>query len=443
MNLLRKFIIGMSTLLADIVLLSCCLYFTVIANKMEQVWPNLLLWIGLVIVGFLVNLNIVRKATHIGPIAIWNVCWMIVTAVIVAFTFTSEPASPAIKVFVCGVLVIIHGHGLTQALLTQKAETHLTLLDVLVVVFAIFLAGCHLRGITDTPGMQALGFFAVGYTLAALIFLRTAQEEGTVVKGDSIAARAKVFGLLAGIVAICCLICVSISILAKHSARSLADIFLLLLQECKSGIGQFGSLLNKSLAKLPGQDPALGDVPFISSSETLAEETGSQAVSHLPDWILPLTGVIVVALIAIFVLRLLWKLRLQKLTLHRQNYQPITVTVSAIKTKKQSLLQRFLKKWKLRIKMYRDRKTPEGLALLVRKKGKSTGIEMQPADSWHGYVEKLIPYGEETALQELSSFFKSYFYSPVSCTLDTQTYRHYVNAIRTLQKQNNNKKGTA
>lgn len=435
MKLLRKFIIGMSMLLADIVLLSCCLYFTVIANKMELVSPNLIVWIGLVAIGFVVNLNVVKRAAHIGPIAIWNVCWMVITAAIVALTFVSEPASIPIKIFVCGVLMVVHGHGVALALLPQRAETCLTFLDILVVVFAIFLVGCHIRQFADVMGMQVMGFVSVGYVLAALIFLRTAEEDVPVVKGDSAIGRAKVFGLLGGIVAASCVACGILSVLANHSAHSLKDIVVLLGQSIKVGAGRLAKLLNTLLSKLPGQDQAAGEIPLAQSGQMAAEQTGAQATAGLPEWVLPLVGVIIIVIVAALVFRLLWKLRHNKVEVRRQTEFRIAVTISTVHEKKISIFQRFLRKWKLRIQMFRERKTPEGLAVLLRKRGKSIGVEMLPDDSWHGYVLRLLSYGDEAALLELSEFFRAYFYGGKRITLSNDQYQLFSQALKKLRKE--------
>ena len=431
----------MSILLADIVLLSCCLYLTVIANRMEQVQPYLLLWIGLIIIGYLVNLHIVKRKSRVGPIALWNVIWMIATAAIAALTFDCQPNSIPLKIFVCGVLIVIQGHSIAQAILPQRAESHLTFLDIQVVVVAIFLAGCHLKQLPDVMGLQILGFFSVGYTLAALIFLRTSEEQVAVVKGDSVAGRAKVFGLLGSIVAASCILCAVLAIMAQHATRSLMDIFLLLLAAIKGGLARIGAVLTHIFSRIPGAD-AEGVLPQGSTSETVAEETGAQAIMRLPDWMLPLAGIILVAVIAIIVIRLLYKLRREKIRISKKIYEAVKITSSTLTREKTSLLRRLLEKWKLRLKMYRERKTPQGLAVLARKSGKSIGIEMLPKDSWHGYVLRLAPYGDAEKLHALAEYLKQFFYSGQAAKLTKEQYQIFAEALKTLKKPEKHKEKT-
>lgn len=423
----------MSILLADIVLLSCCLYLTVITNRMEQVQPTLLLWIGLTIIGYLINLNIVKQTTHVGRIAIWNVCWMIVTAAVAALTFDCQPASIPLKIFVCGVLMVIQGHGIAQAILPHRAESHLTFLDIQVVVFAIFLAGCHMKDLTGVMGLQILGFLSVGYTLAALIFLRTSEEQVTVVKGDSVVGRARVFGLLGAIVAASVVLCAVLSIMAQHATRSLLDVFLLMLQGLKNGLARIGDVFKKLFSMLPGQEVA-GELPTGSTSDPVAEETGLEAIMRLPDWVLPLVGIIIVAVIVFIVIRLIRRLRKEKISLNKKTYRRVEITSSSLQREKVSLFQRLLEKLKLRIKMYRERKTPQGLAVTIRKVGKSIGVEMLPDDSWHGYVLRLAPYGDTEKMMPLADYMKQYFYSGQMLELTREQYQTFAGALKTLKK---------
>lgn len=434
MRLLRKFIIGLGLLLTDIVLLSCCLYLTIIAEKMEAIAPNYLLWIGLVVIGFLIDLFIVKKGRKLSLLLIWNIIWMIVTAVIVALTFQCEPASIPFKIFVCGVLIVIEGHGISQALLPQRAETQLTFLDVLVILFAIFLAGCHMKGLTDVTGLQILGFISVGYTLASLIFLRTYEEHVNVVRGESVSSRLKVFGLLGAIVAISCIACGALSVMAKNATKGLLDIILLMLAGIKNGLIRIGEIFNALFSKIPWENSADGDIPFISSEETVSEETGAEAIARLPEWVLPLVGIVIVVIVAMIVIRLIWRLRKEKIQIDTREYQKVEITTSQLKSIRKAPWKQWLDKIKLRLKMYRERRTPQGLAVLVRKSGKSVGLEMQPEDSWHGYVLKLLPYGDAEKLTALSNYLKQYFYSGKATPLKREQYQVFANALKQLKK---------
>ena len=434
MRLLRKFVIGLGLLLTDVVFLCCALYMTVIAEKMVAVSPDYILWFGLVLIGFLVDLVIIKKKKQIALLLTWNLIWMIATIVIVALTFQSEPASIPFKIFVCGVLVIIEGHGLSQSLLPQRAEVQITFLDILVVVFAFFLAGCHLKGLEDVIGLQILGFIAVGYTLAALIFLRTYEEQIHVVRGDSLSSRVKVFGLLGAIVAISVIACGALSIMAKNATTGLLELLLLMWAGIKKVLLDIGAMFLALFRKIPnnqsGQPIDLGT----TSPGATAEESGAEAVLRLPEWIFPLIGILIAVVIILFVIRLIWRFRKEKLIQESLDFQKIEITTSHIKRKKASLWQRFMDKLHHRLTMYRGRKSTEGLAILLRKRGKSLGVEMQPEDSWHGYAKKLLPYGEESTLLALSQHFELYFYGGSTDTLSAQEYHKFAHCLRNLKK---------
>ncbi len=433
MTLLRKFIIGMGILLADIVLLSCCLYFTVIANKIDTVHTTLLLWIGLIIIGHFLNLLIVKQSGKIASLAIWNICWMAVIAIVAALTFDSSPVSIPLKIFVCGVLIAIQGHSIAQSILPHRAENHLTFLDIQVVVFAIFLAGCHIRSLQDVMGLQILGFLSLGYTLAALVFLRTFEEQVAIVKGDSVAGRAKVFGLLGGIVAACSILCAALAIMAQHATKSILDIFILMLQHIKNGLARIGTMLTNLFSRIPQSDTE-GTLPLGGTGEIVSEESGAEAIMRLPEWVLPLVGIFIAVIIACVVIRLVYKFRKETLSFDKKTYHQVEITFNILQRKKVSIFLRLLEKFRLRLKMYRGRKTPQGLAILIRKAGKSIGIEMHPEDSWHGYVLRLAPYGDIEKLQQLSDFLKEYFYGGYRTDLTKEQYHIFANALRHLKK---------
>ena len=165
-------------------------------------------------------------------------------------------------------------------------------------------------------------------------------------------------------------------------------------------------------------------------------ECPREAVMRLPEWLLPLVAIIVVAIIVFIVIRLIYRLRKEKITLERKTYRKVEITANTLPKEKHSLFQRLLEKIKLRLTMYRERKTPQGLAVRVRKAGKSIGIEMLPEDSWHGYVLRLMPYGEGEKLQPLSDYMKQYFYSGQTMPLTKEQYHVFVGALRTLKKPN-------
>ena len=440
MRLLYKFAIGLGALLTDIVLLSCCLYLTVVSDRisMEAVHPNYLLWIGLVVIGFLVNLFIVKKGRQLMPLLIWNPVWMIVTTVIAAFTFQCEPSSTALKVFVCFVLIIIQGHGISHAVLPQRASTQLTFLDALVVVFAIFLAACHMKDLPDVIGLQIFGFICVGYTLVSLIFLRTYEEQVNIAKGSSVASKVKVFGLLAVIVGVSCVVCGALTVMAKNAGSGLLDIILLMGQGIKRAFIAVGAACTRLFSRIPHN--TIGDVDLSGSSagDPTSEQTGLETVMGLPEWVIPLVGAIIIVFIAILVIRLFLKLRKEKIQISDKEFKSVEFTASELADKKPSWWERLKEKWKLRMKMRRERKSVEGLAMLIRKSGKVTGIEMQPDHSWHGYVLKLIPYGEECVLQEMSDYLKKYFYSGSKEPLSKEQYQKYATCLRHLKKPDKN-----
>lgn len=436
MKLLYRFAIGLGALLTDIVLLSCCLYLTVVAERIEieAISPNYLLWIGLALVSFLGNLLIVKKGKQLLPLLIWNLAWMAVTAASVALTFQCEPASTGLKIFVCGVLLIIEGHGISQVLLPQRASTQLTFLDALVVVFAIFLAACHMKDLSNVIGLQIFGFICVGYTLVSLIFLRTYEEQVNIARGDSVASKVKVFGFLAIIVAVSCIACGALTVMARNAGSGLLDILFLMLQGIKKAFLSVGAACTSLFSKIPHN--AVGDVDLSGSSsgDPTSEKTGLETVMGLPEWVLPLVGIIIVAFIVILVIRIFLKLRNEKIQISNRDFKRVEITAQQITEKKPSWWKRLGEKWKLRLKMYRERKSAEGLAILIRKAGKTTGITMQPDDSWHGYVQKLIPYGDETTLQEMSDYLSKYFYSGSKQPLTREQYQRYAACLHHLKK---------
>lgn len=434
MKLLHKFAIGLGLLLADIVLLCCCLYLTVIADRMIALSPDYLLWIGLVVICYFINLIIAKKGKSIGGFIAWNIIWMAITATVVAFAFQCTPDVVSMKIFVSGVLIAIEGHGIALSLLPQKASTQLSFFDALVVVFAIFLAGCHLKGLSDVIGLQIFGFICVGYTLVALIVLRTNEEGLCVVRGASVSSRVKVFGLLATIIAISCIICGGLTILAKNVGASLTDIVVGIFQMLKQSLLSVGDILGTFFSKLPQSQMGDASITGNYSGYPTAEETGAQAASRLPEWLLPLVGILVAAVILWVLIRLIYRLRKEKIKISGNIASVITTEAISIRSKKDFFFRRLLNKWRLRFKMYRGRKSPEGLAVLLRKSGKRIGVEMLPEDSWHGYATKLAPYGNTVDLEALSDYMKQFFYSEGTIPLSREQYQRYAACLKQLKK---------
>lgn len=434
MKLLHKFAIGIGLLFTDIVLLCCCLYMTVIADKMEALQPNYLLWISLVAICFMVNLALVKKSKSLGALLTWNLIWMVVTSITVSMTFQSTPSSIPLKIFICGVIIAIEGHSIALSLLSQKASTQLTFLDVSIVVFAIFLAGCHFKELQNVLALQLLGFICVGYTLISLIVLRTCEEGVSIVRGTSISSRVKVFGLLAIIVSVSCATCGVLTAVAKKAGSNLIDIMQFLFQSLKATLTKAGKLLQNLFSKLPQshleEDPVSGNY----SGYPAAEESGLEAVMRLPEWLLPLVGVLLAAIIIFFLVRLIHRLRKEKVHLDTTSLLVKPTVVTIRKKAAPTFFQRFRKKLALWRKMYHGRHTPEGLAILIRKSGKKIGITMQPNESWHSYTVRLIPYGDAAALTDLATYMEQYFYSGQHTLLSQEKYHFYATCLKQLKK---------
>lgn len=434
MKLLHKFAIGLGLLLADVLLLCCCLYLTVIADKMQAVQPDYMLWLGLAVIAFLVNLILAKKSFSLGHLLAWNLIWMVFTTLVIAFTFDTVPNSIPFKVFVCGAMIAIESHSIALTVLPQKASAHLTFFDILAVVFAVFLAGCHLKDLQDVLALQVFGFICIGYTLVSLIILRTYEEDISIVKGASLSSRIKVFGLLGGIIALCCITSGILTIIAKNVGASLIDIVRLLFQSAKEGLGALGRFLTRIFSKIPQSQ--LGDAAVTGNyaGDPAAEETGMEAAMRLPEWFLPVLGIIIVGIVAILLLRLIYLLRKASIDTPSSPTRLKAESITFHKIKQPSFLQRLLARWKLRIKMYRYRQTPEGLAILIRKSGQRLGIAMNPSESWHGYLKRLAPYGDTSVLQEFSAYMEQVFYSGQKQPLAKETYQRYASCLKQLKK---------
>lgn len=406
---------------------------TVMADKMEAIRPDYLLWIGLVIICFLLNLITTRKSISIGLLAALNGIWMALTAILVSLTFTCNPESVPLKIFICGILIIIEGHSIALALFPPKASTQLTFLDILAVVFTIFLAGCHLKGFQDVAGLQILGFISVGYTLVSLIILRTSEDSGPIVRGDSVSNRIKVFGLLAAIVAASCIACGALTVIAKNIGSSLIDILLIMFRGFKQALFTAGGFFKRLIALIPVSDSvpaAIGNY----AGDPPAEETGAQAIMRLPEWVLPLAGILILVLISLFLLRLLYNFRREKVSFTAKTRQVTLASAENLPARSDGFFQRLFAGWKLRLLMFKQRKTPKGLAILIRKSGKSLGVTMEKADSWHSYVNRLMPYGDPAVLSELAAFMEQYFYGRQKPDLSRQQYQTFATVLKQLKK---------
>ncbi len=452
MNQVRKFAIGMSMLAADIILLACCLYFTVIIQKMEQVHPNLTLWFLLAAIAFILNLTLQKKQIRISTLCVCNMIWMILSAISVCLMFGSEPTNLFMKVFVCGVILVIEGHSCYLALMPFKTEHCVLFLDALVVVISLFLCGCELRHLTGVLPMQILCFVVIGYILAALIFLRTApidpdlasalsektdsnptSDKPAVLSGSGISGRIRVFAALGAIVAASCILCALLSLKAGNATQNLWSLLLLLLKSLKNGLHMIGEKCTDFFSRFDTKTDTAAALPAQSSSAADADNEWIP-VPDLPVW-LPMTiGIAVLALAAFFVVRALLQLRQKKLMTARHTYQTVIVTRQSIASHRPSFLKRLQNKFHLLYRMYRQRKTPVGLAILARKKGNSIGVPMQKKETWHSYLKRLSAFGDTSTLLELAEFLKCYFYSERDITLSKEQYIKFVRSLKKMQK---------
>lgn len=432
---LRKFLIGTGLLLTDIVLLCCCLYLTVLADRMESITPNYLLWIVLSLAGFFVNLIIASKKSALALLVLWTMSWMALTAIVTALTFNCAPPSIPFRIFVCAVLVIIQGHGLSITLLPQRTDTQLTFLDILIVVFTIFLAASQAKVLGNVIALQLLGFLALGYMFVSLIFLRTSSAVGTIVQGDHISSRLKVFGALGGIVAGSCIFCAALSLMASNSIHTVFELLQLLGANAKVLLKKVGNAASILFSRIPQGEGDSAPIGSSSSAVQTAEETGSQAIQRLPDWILPCAGILVLLLIILLLIRFIWKLRKNKLTFRSEHRISSQLTIVKTAKKNPPLLSKWRQHLLLKWTIFQNRKTTEGLVLYLKKAGGALGVKMAPSDSWHGYTTRLMPYGDETILKELADYLQSYFYSPAPRVLSQKQYRHFKAALNQLKKE--------
>lgn len=441
MNQIRKFAIGMSMLSADIVLLSCCLYFTVIIEKTEWVTPNLFLWFGVTAIAYVINLILQNKQVRVSTLFLCNLIWMILSAILVCLLFTSDPAGLFLKVFVCGVIIVIEGHSCYLALTPFKTEQCVLFLDALIVVIALFLCGCELRQLSGVLPMQILCFAVVGYMLIALIFLRTsptgqtqATVPGNILSGASISGRIGVFIALGSIVTASCILCALLSLKAGQAAQNLWSLFIMLLKNMKDGLHVIGEKCTAFFSRFDTQTDSAGVSPIQSPSSSSGAGNAWIPVPDIPLWI-PLTiGIAVLILAAVLIVRALLHLKKEKLSSVSEKNWSVTVTRRAVSRPKASRWRKLLDKLILRYRMHCQKKTPVGLAILARKMGNSIGVSMQKKETWHSYVTRLSAFGDTPTLLELARFLERYFYSGNEISLSQEQYTRFARSLKQLQR---------
>lgn len=435
MRTIRKFAIGLSMILTDIVLLSCCLYFTVIIQKVETVEVNLALWIAIGILAFVMNLLLVKKQKPVGMLLFCNIAAMIISCVLVCLTFTGGTAGIPLRVFVCGVLCIVVGHGCYLALMPFKAEQSILFLDALVVVVALFLAGCELRKLTGVLPLQMLCFFTVGYMLIALVFLRTFQEENQVIRGGSVKGKAGIFGALSAIIIFSILLCATLSMRASGAVKSLWEAALYLLLHVKGWMGKLGNILTSFFLRFADNEGSEQALSAVQSGSVSSSEDEWIPVPELPAWLPAVIGIVILAFVAFILIRTILRLRHEKLSDGKPAFQSAEIICEAGENRTPPLWERIRKKIFLLQRKRELKKTPIGLAMLSEKRGKTAGMPMQPSETWHGYVRRLAESGNSEILQQMSALLERHFYSDSLQELSLEEYKKYASALKQLKKQ--------
>ena len=60
---------------------------------------------------------------------------------------------------------------------------------------------------------------------------------------------------------------------------------------------------------------------------------------------------------------------------------------------------------------------------------------MEPEDSWHGFLLKLAPYGDEASLREFAEYIKRYFYREVPMEFTREQYLKYRKSIQGVKRE--------
>lgn len=424
----RNIAVGFSLLLTEVVILSCCLYMLVCFGLLGTIRVCPYLWLGLIVVSYFINMLLAKKEAAISLFVVWNVIWMVISFGVVWVNFACSPDILLLRILAALVIVAVEAHSCNISLEPPKVQQCVLFIDALAIVFIIFLAGSRYRTPGDITGIAVLGFVNLIYLVIVIILLRTSNGTRRVIEGNAAKGRGKMFGLLIGLLVICTFVCVVLFGAMRQTAFGLRDLMLNLLQGLRDSLYLLERLLSM-LFELLG----------ISAKEGTFGKRLGYGLSPAPIWegfqktllslILCAVAAVIVCIVAATVHHKLRKkpIRSKSVIISRKRCKQVRIP--------------FLRKWLEKISLYllmrRNRKTPEGLLLLAKKRAKMVGVTMEAEDSWHGFILKLVPYGEEDTLKELAEYIKRYFYREVPMEFTKEQYLKYKKCLRVLTKEKN------
>ena len=421
----NRIVSSCSILLTEVVVLSCCLYMLVSFGLLEWVEVNPLLWLVLVLVSYVVNVFLVAKTGSRIVRMIWNLAWIVVSCSLAVMNFSYLPKLMFLQIIVPAVLIGIEVHGSNLALEPPKTENCLLALDVLFVAFVLFLAGSRYRQPGNIRGMILLGFITLVCLVISLILLRTTSGKRRVVEGNASQSRRNLFGLLTGMVVVCGLFCIVLFRAVQQGTIGVRNIFLGLLR----GIRQLLYLLERFLYWLAqllglGQDEESYLLPKPEHDSFVGTWDGYQNAVLF----------VVLAVVAIVILCILVKNLNHKPGMKTPTKQYATIFRYRYKGPRIPFLQKLFEWFALRSRMRRNKMTPEGLMVLVKKRGKRIGVMMESKESWQGYIRRIAAYGNRETILELADFIQKYFYRGVGVELTKQQYARFVRAIKSTKR---------
>lgn len=420
---IKKCAIGFSLLLTDVVILSSCLCMLVSFGLLTEVHIMPFRWLLLGGIAYLVNTLLAQKEVRMSGFVIWNLLWMAFSFCFVWMQFSCHPNLMLLRILVPLIIVAIEAHSCNIALEPPKAEQCLAFLDVLAIVFILFLAGSRYQMPGDISGLVVLGFANLVYLVIVMILLRTSNGVRRVIAGDVTQSRGKVIGLVFGLFGLAIFVCVVLFGAMRQTAFGLRELLIGILQGARGLlllVERFFVWLFRLLG-MATDDGTWGYIPGYGQCLPPIWE-------GLTDTLLLLVLIIVAVIIfAVFL----------KTVQHRFSKKPaksktMVIVRERCKQVRVPFLRHILDKITLYLLMRRNRRTPEGLLVLAKKQAKKVGVTMEAEDSWHRFIEKLIPYGEEDTLHEFAEYLKRYFYRQVSIEFTTEQYLKYKKCLRDL-----------
>lgn len=398
----RKFFVGMSILFPELVLLGCVIYFPLMAGKVEYIQPRLFLWICVTVAGFAVNLFLCRRTIIWRRLFVWNLIWMVCSA-LAGYHGTVAPGHvPGIVAAV--LLIAIQGHGIYIACSEANAEQCVLVLDGVIVVFAVYLLVNDRIAFTEDVLLAVCGFVAVGWCLIGLILLRTFRQGDSVVVGD----RSKAAGMAGGLIGVLAALAVLIILGSSKNSGSLAAVlmhgFLELLRQIRRGLAWIGGLLSKLFAGFSQDGNSFAGEPV--RLQSYEEVPVDFEPTMLPMWLYVLLGVILLALLGCFLFYVFRRLRGRETRTESGKYRAVFVQGESIQEESERFWARFRKKWEFRRLVKKNKRTVRGLYYELERKGAAAGLPQKNGESGSAYLKRLAQVLSEEAGTAKNALFK-------------------------------------